>query len=119
MCHCGNALRVKLQHSQSIDVFLAKMFEQIRLMDPCKQVSPDRVLVIRKNDLLILNSIFKRWVKMLLDDIPCVNWLVLILGHNFAPFSYKEMVTQNIDKIYKEMLSPTKTSVKNGTCLIQ
>ena len=54
------------------------MLQQIRLMNPDKEIRPDRVLFFGENNLLIFSCIFAGWIEMFLDDITCVNWLVLI-----------------------------------------
>src|SRR5581483_4398738 len=57
------------------------MFQQIRLMNPRKQISPNPMLFIGEDNLLSLSGIFPTRFKVLLGDITRVSWCGLILGH--------------------------------------
>jgi len=84
MSNGGNMLRVELQERQTLLKWLAEVFQKIRLMNAGKQVCPDAMLFVGKNDLLVFCRIFLGGVDMLFGNIACINWWVLVRGHNLA-----------------------------------
>ncbi len=92
--HRRDAVRVQFQQFQPALVFSAKMLEQVRLADAREQVRPDRVLRVRKNDLLIFSCIFPGGVDVFRCDIPCVSWsLIPVHVSPFMSYGSRTQIT--------------------------
>ena len=91
MHHRRDALRIELEQRQSIDILLADVLQQIGLMDPGEQVSPDRMLLIREGDFLGVGGILPGWIKLLFGNITCIDGWIL------CPWSWFFSFTQQLD----------------------
>ena len=60
---------------------MTQVFQQVRLMNPCKQVGPDPMLFIRENKFLILSRILTGRVELLTNNITGVNGSILIFSN--------------------------------------
>src|SRR5215212_12284002 len=86
-------------------------------MNTREQICPNHMLLLGKNNLLVIGRILLRGVNVLFSNIPCIGWRVLICGHTLTFLKNGYLRTQNINNLFndcKRILSLPKMQVKNS-----
>src|SRR5271157_890275 len=82
MRNCRDVMRIQSQQRQPIYIFMRDMLQQIGLVNSSEQVSPNCMLIIGESNLLVFSSVFPARIKMLLGDVPRIDWRILIFSHS-------------------------------------